>query len=214
MARQVRRQKLTYLSPKKLRSLLDVLETIERDRVEGGFLEAGVALGGSAILMADAARRSGRSFDGYDVFGQIPPPSSRDPEEVHQRYAVISEGRSKGIGDEVYYGYRSELYEEVVQNFDRFGIYLGADVQLHKGLFEETLKPSKPISLAHIDCDWHDPVLLCLERIYPHLSSGAFLVIDDYFDYGGCATAVDAFREGVDLPIFSRRGHLVLRKPQ
>ena len=33
----------------------------------------------------------------------------------------------------------------------------------------------------------------CLERIGPRLPSGGVMVIDDYFHWSGCRTAVDEF---------------------
>ena len=86
---------------------------------------------------------------------------------------------------------------------------------LHRGLFEDTLKPSEAVAFAHIDCDWHDPVGLSLERIHPHLSPGALVVIDDYYAYGGARSAVDQFLAAhPDLRAAPSRDreHLVLRR--
>jgi asparagine synthase (glutamine-hydrolysing) len=47
--------------------------------------------------------------------------------------------------------------------------------------------------LAHIDCDWYDPVSYCLRSIAPKISVGGIVLIDDFYDYGGCRTAVDEF---------------------
>jgi O-methyltransferase len=215
VARAVRRQNLTYLSPDKLRTIERCLDSLLRERVPGDFVEAGVALGGSAIMIADHLD-DGRRFHGYDVFGLIPAPGDADPPEVHERYDVIASGHSDGIGDDVYYGYRDDLYADVVAAFSSFGLLVDGDrVQLHRGLFEATLRPDAPIAFAHIDCDWHDPVALCLERIHPHLSPGAWLVIDDYYAYGGARTAVDAFLAAhPDLTATPAGGneHLVVRR--
>jgi hypothetical protein len=35
------------------------------------------------------------------------------------------------------------------------------------------LKPVEPVAHAHIDCDWHDSVMVCLERVGPCWSSAA-----------------------------------------
>jgi asparagine synthase (glutamine-hydrolysing) len=215
VARTARSRNLTYLSPAKLRAIESCLESVVRDGIPGDYLEAGVALGGSAIVIAshlDGERR----FYGYDVFGMIPEPSDADPPEVHDRYAVIASGQSQGIGGEEYYGYHDALYEEVVAAFGSFGIPVdGERVQLHRGLFEDTLKPAGAVAFAHIDCDWHDPLRLCLERIHPHLVPGAWVVIDDYYAYGGARRAVDEFLVAhPDLrPAASRgREHLLLRR--
>jgi asparagine synthase (glutamine-hydrolysing) len=191
--RRVIGERLTYLGPTGLLTLERCARRVRRERVPGDFIEAGVALGGSAVVLA-AAMDGDRRFGGFDVFGMIPPPSAEDPPEVHERYRTISEGRSAGIRGDTYYGYVGDLYERVVATFERYGQPVDGDrVSLHRGLFEDTLHPQRTVALAHVDCDWHDPVALCLERIWPALSPGGVMVFDDYNTYGGCATAVDAF---------------------
>jgi asparagine synthase (glutamine-hydrolysing) len=177
--------------------------------VPGSTIETGVALGGSAIVIAAA----GREFHGYDVFGMIPSPTADDPPEVHARYAAIARGESKGIGCDVYYGYRDDLFADVVTALATHGFTVGDRVHLHRGLFEEALHPAGPVALAHIDCDWFEPVSTSLERIYPHLSPGGFMIIDDYFAYEGCRRATDRFRDWHrDLQVVQAREHLILQK--
>ena len=129
----------------------------------------------------------------------IPPPTSeKDDEKSRTRYETIRTGQSQGIGGDPYYGYVDNLYDRVVENFGRFGQPVdGRRVSLCKGYFEDTLHPQTDIAFAHIDCDWYDPVKLCLERIVPRLSAGAYVVLDDYNDYGGCRRAVDEFLDAV-----------------
>lgn len=195
ISRAVREEHLTYLSLRKLRNIERALRRVEAEGVEGDCLEAGVALGGSAIVIA-SLMGSERRFAGYDVFGMIPAPGEADDDVSHERYRVIAEGTSRGIGGEAYYGYRDDLYEDVLAAFARHAIPVDGDrVSLHRGLFEDTMRFSATdrVAFAHIDCDWHDPVKLCLERIYDVLSVGGYLVSDDYHTYGGCRRAVDAF---------------------
>lgn len=66
LARQVRREGLTYLDWPKLHSLEAAIRDLRRRRIYGDFLEAGVALGGSAVLLANR-RPVGAAFHGYDV---------------------------------------------------------------------------------------------------------------------------------------------------
>jgi len=205
---------LTYLGPRFLRNIEWAIRQLDDERVLGSFLETGVALGGSGIVMASRLGEH-RSFDGYDVFGLIPPPGDQDPLEVHERYRVIASGESAGIAGERYYGYEPDLYDRVCASFAEHGVPVdGCRVRLHRGLFAETLHPSEPVALAHIDCDWYEPVRLSLERIYPHLQPGGFLVSDDYYCYGGAKSAVDEFLEGhADLYSVQRdRGHMILRR--
>jgi asparagine synthase (glutamine-hydrolysing) len=214
-ARRVREEKLTYLMPEQLQGVESCLRDVLRRGVDGDFLEAGVALGGSGVVIAGHLRGE-RAFHGFDVFGMIPPPTENDPPEVHERYATISSGASRGIGGDTYYGYRDDLYEQVCATFERFGVGVdGRRVALHRGLFEDTLRPSRPVAFAHLDCDWYDPVRLCLDRIYPQLSSGGYLVIDDYYAYGGATRATDEFVAAagdLERSEISPGRHLVLRR--
>ncbi len=211
-ARRVTRERLTYLSAEKLANLEWCAREVQRRGVPGDVVEAGVALGGSAIALADRLTPE-RAFDGYDVFGTIPPPSERDGADAHERYDVIASGGSTGIGGDPYYGYVDDLYERVVASFRAHGVEPGERVRLHRGLFEDTLHPGGALALVHIDSDWYDPVRLCLERTYPHLSPGGFVVLDDYHDYEGCRTATDEFlAEHADLVPVRESGNLVLRR--
>jgi asparagine synthase (glutamine-hydrolysing) len=211
-ARRVTSERLTYLSAEKLANLEWCAREVQRRDVPGDVIEAGVALGGSAIALADELTPE-RAFDGYDVFGTIPPPSERDGADAHDRYEVIAAGGSAGIDGDPYYGYVDDLYERVVASFRAHGIEPGERVRLHRGLFEDTLHPAGPVALVHIDSDWYDPVRLCLERTYPHLSPGAFVILDDYHDYEGCRSATDEFLAAhADLVPVRDRGNLVLRR--
>lgn len=169
----------------------------EVEDVSGEYLEFGIALGGSGILIARAASRVGAPFVGFDVFGMIPPPSPKnDPEDAQKRYETISGGGAKGIDGETYYGYRQSLFDEVLNTFARFGVHVdGEMIQLRKGLFQDTVPSADigPVAFCHIDCDWYDPVKFCLEQIGPKIALGGAIVLDDYQDWGGCTAATDEF---------------------
>ena len=205
----VRADGLSYLSPRALADLHARVVEAEERGVPGLLVEAGCALGGSAIVMAQA-RSSARELRVYDVFGQIPPPSARDGADVHARYAEIEAGRARGIGGGRYYGYEADLKARVAAAFARHGAPPETSrVTLVEGLFEDTLHPDGPVAVAHIDGDWYDSVWTCLERIEPHLPVGGVLVVDDYHAWSGCRDAVDAyFAERRDRYRFERRARL------
>ena len=166
---------------------------MQQDKVPGIYLEAGVALGGSAILLAKI-KPPGVTLRLFDVFAMIPPPNANDGEDAHRRYAEIRSGTAQGLGGGKYYGYLDNLLETVQGNLHRFGIDLEREgVELIPGLFQETLFLDSPVAFAHIDCDWYDSVRTCLERIVPWLSPGGIMVFDDYSSYSGCRKAVDEF---------------------
>jgi Macrocin-O-methyltransferase (TylF) len=204
--RDVHKEALTYLEPRALAELYDMVAALETRRLPGILIEAGCALGGSAIVIAAAKART-RPLRVYDVFGMIPPPSACDGQDVHERYARIRAGESEGIRGHRYYGYEDDPYETVKRNFTRLGRPIDAhNVQLISGLFQETLRPSEPVALAHIDSDWYESVRTCLERIAPHLVQGAVLVIDDYDAWSGCRRAVDEYFADKQGSFTFRRG--------
>jgi hypothetical protein len=198
---EIRGRHLTYLSKKKLEKLAETCRKIQDFRVHGVYVEAGCALGGSSILIA-SIKESMRRLQVYDVFDIIPPPSENDTEEVHHRYRVIKSGQSEGIGGDRYYGYQNDLYNTVKANLEGFGIDLDRqNVALIKGLVQETLWVKEPIAFAHIDVDWYEPVKTCLERIFPLLSVGGVMVLDDYHSWGGCKRAVDEYLDDLDAKV-------------
>lgn len=198
---RIRSKNLTYLSVDKLYMLTNTCISLREQNVIGKFIEAGCALGGSAILISKL-KGDDRELEIYDVFGMIPPPTEDDPAEVHQRYKIITEGRSKGINGDKYYGYIHNLLDVVKENFNAFDVDLNLkNVRMIQGLLQQTLHPAEPIALAHIDVDWYDSVLTCLMRIAPHLSVGGCIILDDYNDWGGCRKATDEFLASTTLSI-------------
>jgi len=160
---------------------------------QGLFLEAGVALGGTAIFISAAKPVSAR-LQLFDVFGMIPPPGENDNNDSHDRYAEIASGQAEGMADETYYGYRQNLLEEVSDTLEKFGFPLTENnIELIQGEFERTMAFSEPIQFAHIDADWYDSVRVCIDRIWPQLVAGGVIVFDDYHSYEGCKKAVDEF---------------------
>ena len=205
---KVRAEHLSYLDETSLRTLAATVAALEADRIEGVIVEAGTALGGSAITLA-AAKRPDRPMRVYDVFGMIPPPGEKDGPDVHRRYATIASGASTGIAGDTYYGYRSDLLESVTAAFERHGLPLGDNrVDLVPGLFQDTLVLDVPVALAHLDGDWYASTLTCLARIAPRLAPGGRIVLDDYDTWSGCRVAVHEYFAGRPGFRFERRGRL------
>lgn len=189
----VKEKKLTYLSKRALSDLAELVISNERRGIEGAIIEAGCALGGSAVVIANS-KTAERQFLIYDVFETIPRPSSKDGKDAHKRYEIIRSGASKGIDGEIYYGYTDDLYARVESALGDFGLHPNSNnIKLIKGLFEDTMEIDFPVSLAHIDCDWYESVTTCLERIWPYLVQGGTMVIDDYYTWSGCSRAVDEY---------------------
>ncbi len=190
---RIKADQLTYLASKDLFNLYGAAKRVEQSKINGIFIEAGCALGGSAIAIGKAKKQH-REFRVYDVFGMIPPPSHNDDADVHARYKEIKSGKSKGIGNNRYYGYIKNLQEVVTTNLAKYGLPADENnIKLIKGNFEDTLTITEPVAFAHIDCDWYESVMTCLRQIVPNLVQGGILIFDDYYEWSGCRHAVDHY---------------------
>jgi asparagine synthase (glutamine-hydrolysing) len=190
---EIRDRRFTYLSPNKLSMIASSCRRLRAANVQGLFLEAGCALGGSSILISKLKDQD-QPFHVFDVFGMIPPPSSEDGADVHERYDRIKSGGSEGIGGDTYYGYEDNLFDKVRNNFMRFGLTPEDNsIEMVQGLVQDTMNINSPVAFAHVDVDWYEPVMHCLKQVVPNLASGGSIILDDYYDWSGCRKAVDEY---------------------
>lgn len=184
---------LTYLSTNKFESILSECRAARLRCSNGLFIEAGCALGGSTVVIADQ-RPAQANFIVFDTFEGMPPPTERDSPDVHDRYNIIKSGESTGINGEIYYGYRNDLEEHVKTMLaTHLRPQANKNISLIRGLVQDTLNINSPVAFAHIDVDWYDPVLTCAQRIFPYLEIGGCIIFDDYSDYESCRNAVNFY---------------------
>jgi hypothetical protein len=75
--------------------------------------------------------------------------------------------------------------------------YPAEKVHFVKGLVEQTIPEAAPeqISILRLDTDWYESTRHELEHLYPRLSPGGVLLLDDYGFWKGARQAVDEFLE-------------------
>ena len=80
-------------------------------------------------------------------------------------------------------------------------------VKFVKGRVEETIPRNLPdqISLLRLDTDFYESTRHELEHLYPRLSSGGILIIDDYGAFAGAQRAVHEFMASQHLNVFLHR---------
>jgi len=67
---------------------------------------------------------------------------------------------------------------------------------LVEGWFEDTLvenAPKDPIAFLHLDADWYDSMMMCLEQLFDRVAVGGYIVFDDYYVWDGCSRALHDF---------------------
>jgi len=85
--------------------------------------------------------------------------------------------------------------EDVKANFARYGL-LDDRVRFLEGWFEDTLPdaPVEKLAVARLDGDMYGSTMDALVNLYPKLSPGGFLIVDDYGAVKGCRRAVEDYR--------------------
>jgi hypothetical protein len=85
--------------------------------------------------------------------------------------------------------------EEVCANFATYGL-LDDQVAFVPGLFQQSLPELKagPFSLIRLDGDMYESTMTALTNLYPRLSPGGFVIIDDFGAIEACRKAVTDFR--------------------
>lgn len=145
--------------------------------------------------MAMAIEDSGqaRHLHLFDSFEGLPEPTEKDGEYA----AVYSGGKNEGKLVTVN---QCRAGLDVVQDLLFNKIKVSKErAHFHVGWFQNTIPIDAaklgPIALLRLDGDWYDSTKVCLEHLYPLLSPGGILVMDDYFAWEGCKKATDEYRD-------------------
>lgn len=185
---------LTMVGLSRLDDLQECVETIVRDGVPGDLIEAGSWRGGATILIRatlDSLGQGERTVWVADSFQGFPAPAAE---------AFPENPKLDPLSD---IDFLAVALEEVRANFAKFGC--SANVEFVPGFFEDTLPhlPQQKWALARLDGDTYEATWLALESLYPNLSPGGYLVVDDYLFIEACRRAVDDFRRehGIEEPI-------------
>ena len=183
----------TMVGELRLRNLRSLVQRTLDENIPGDYIEAGVWRGGCCILMcgvlaANADKR--RKVYVANSFAGLPPPNPKE-------YPI-------DLGDEFHQAQALAVsLKKVKENFRRYGL-LTKRVRFVKGLFKETLPnlEAGPLALIRLDGDMYKSTIQALEALYPSLSLGGFVIIDDYA-LEGCRAAVDHYRRenGIVEPI-------------
>jgi len=178
-----------------------VRHIVQRD-IPGDFVECGVWQGGSCMLMAltlQAEKAPPRPIWLYDTFTGMTPPGDED--------RIASSGQA--VSDRWHPGWWAAGTELVRKNLALTG-YPGDMFRIVEGDVCETLDNRIPetTALLRLDTDWYASTKKELEVLYPGLSRGGLLIIDDYGHFSGSRQAVDEYFAGHNnRPLFHRNDY-------
>ncbi len=170
--------------------------------IPGDMVECGVWRGGSALLIGLAMlaaegrsprrgwlrRPRPRKIWLYDTFEGMTAPTERDVDLTGTAAATYMAEHS----DEGRWCCADEADMRKLMALEGFG---PGDIEIVKGDVVQTLRTRRPnrIALLRLDTDWYESTRAELEVLYPRLSRGGVLIIDDYGHWEGARQAVDEF---------------------
>ena len=173
-----------------------IFDQLAKEGLPGDIVEVGVYRGATASVLANFARRLGRTAYLFDTFEGFP---REDLTGIDTDKPMVFEDTSLEsvralVGDE--------------------------SVCFVKGYFPGTadqLPDDGSYCLVHIDCDLYAPTRSALEYFYPRMVPGGFMIVHDYssLHWNGAENAVDQFFAGKPeavVPLPDGAGSVVIRK--
>lgn len=198
----------TMIGMHRLDNVQRLIEDILRTGVPGDLMETGVWRGGSTIFMRGVLKAHGStdrsvwvadSFAGecpainehgvteksYTTPGTEVLGESAYPQEIKDTFALLREGTS---------------YDAVRDRFARYAL-LDEQVKFLPGWFNETLPtaPIEQLALLRLDGDFYDATRDALTSLYPKVSTGGWVIVDDYNSLSECRQAVHDYLDAADI---------------
>jgi O-methyltransferase len=184
----------TMTSFERLYALIEAVHYITRRAIPGSIVECGVWRGGS--MMASALTLQGlgcsdRDLYLFDTFEGMPKPDAVDIN--YKGLPAMATFREHQTSDD-----GSAFCHATLPDVQAAMASTGYDplrVHFIKGKVENTIPLKSPdtIALLRLDTDWYHSTKHELEHLFPRLSLGGILIIDDYGHWRGARKATDEY---------------------
>jgi O-methyltransferase len=196
----------TRTSPERLFALRQAVQYVVNTNIPGGIVECGVWRGGSMMAAAATLLMLGikdRDLYLYDTYEGMTAPTLDDVDLNGVTAAHILEASKQNMEDSAWC-YAS--LDDVRENLFSTG-YPHDRLKFIKGRVEETIPLEAPeqIALLRLDTDWYESTMHELVHLYPRLSPGGVLIIDDYGHWQGSRKATDAYFAQYNIQRFLHR---------
>jgi hypothetical protein len=175
----------TMIGLRRLDNIQYCVTEVLHDGVSGDLVETGVWRGGAVIFMRGILEAYGerrRLVWAADSFEGLPKPDvERYPADEGDRHWTFPQ--------------LTVSQKDVEANFERYGL-LDDRVRFLPGWFRDTLPtaPIEQVAVLRLDGDMYESTMIALDSLYPKLSPGGFVIVDDYNCVPQCKLAVDEFR--------------------
>jgi O-methyltransferase len=195
----------TMGTTERLYALFKAVEHVEALGVEGAFVECGVWKGGSTMCCAltlGALASTHRPLYLYDTFTGMTEPGPRDTDFRGRSAHAMWKRTTRGSVTDWCLANEAEARANVLSTG-----YPADRVHIVTGRVEETIPAVAPdkIAVLRLDTDWYDSTRHELVHLYPRLSPGGILIIDDYGYWRGAREATDEYLRQTGARLFLSR---------
>jgi O-methyltransferase len=185
-------QPFTMTSCERIAAIVDAARYISRRGIPGAIVECGVWRGGSmmAAALALLEMKDDRDLYLFDTFAGMTAPTQHDIDFTGA--AAEPHFAASAADDHNEWCYAS--IEDVRRNLLSTG-YPEAKCHFIMGDVLTTIpfEELNQIAVLRLDTDWYESTLHELHHLYPKLTRGGLLIIDDYGHWQGCHKAVEEY---------------------
>ena len=203
--------KISITSRPRILAVIDSVRYCVNAGVPGGFAECGVWRGGSIVAMILTLQELGvsdRDVYLYDTFEGMTAPTEADTSPIDEPALETWQKAEEGGHRAWEYYFEEDVFNEdmVRENVLSTG-YPEERVHFVRGKVEDTLPEHAPdqLALLRLDTDWYESTKHELVHLYPKVSPGGVLIIDDYGHWDGSRRAVDEYFGSEADPILLSR---------
>ena len=177
-----------------------IMTELLKKQVEGDFLEAGVFRGGFIIMMqavlASFGKIKDRKIIAADSFAGIP----AGVELGMSMIDAVKDGIDPNFNYEKADWSDRMVADEgwMLENLRKHGLS-NDNIEILKGYFNEslpTIASHRKLAMIHLDSDSYEAIAESLTSLFPKVSSGGYIIVDD-MHLPGVQRAVMEFRESV-----------------
>jgi len=197
----------TQIGMNRLDNVQELVTDVLASGTPGDLIETGVWRGGSTIFMRGILKAHGvtdrlvwvaDSFEGFPTTEEqgASARSFSSPEmgAVRGYFEGQREASPPALAASLDRMMEGASLDDVRDRFDRYGL-LDEQVRFLPGWFRDTL-PAAPIerlALLRLDGDLYDSTYDALDALYPRLSVGGYVIVDDYGWVEECRNAVQDY---------------------